>query len=106
MVDGRWSMVDHRPSTIDHRPKGGAMAFDERRAALAADLARLEDLARQARDVATGLDARAEAAEGETETFADDTALARVRATAKRARQDLGALARTLRETRNVVTSD
>ncbi len=82
------------------------MAFDEHRAGLAAELARLEDLARQARDAANSLDARAEAAEGATETFADDTTLARVRATAKRARQDLGALARTLRETRDVVTSD
>ncbi len=82
------------------------MAFDEHRAALAAELARLEELTRQAGDAVNSLDKRAEAAEGETETFADDTALARVRATAKRARQDLGALARALRETRDVVTSN
>ncbi len=49
---------------------------------------------------------RAEAAAGETETFADDTALARVQASAKRARQDLGALVRALRETRDVVARD
>jgi len=34
------------------------MAFDEHRAALTADLTRLEDLVRQARDVANNLDAR------------------------------------------------
>ncbi len=82
------------------------MAFDEHRAALTAELARLEDLVRQARDVSNSLDARAEAATGETETFADDTALARVHASAKRARQDLGALARALRETRDVVSGN
>ena len=82
------------------------MAFDEHRAALTAELARLEDLMRQARDAANSLGVRAEAASGETETFADDTALARVQATAKRARQDLGALARALRETRDIVARD
>lgn len=82
------------------------MAFDEHRAALTAELARLEDVVRQARDAANSLDVRAEAAAGETETFADDTALARVQASAKRARQDLGALARALRETRDIVARD
>ncbi len=83
---------------------GGAMAFDEHRATLAAELARLEELVRQAREVTRDLDERVEAAEGHTETFADDTALARVRATVKRARQDLGALTREARQARDIVT--
>ncbi len=82
------------------------MAFTEHRAALAAELARVEGLVRQAQEVIRGLDERAEAAERETETFADDTALAQVRATAKRARQDLGALAREVRQARDVVARD
>lgn len=82
------------------------MAFDEHRAAMGGELARLDDLVRQAQEVARGLAERAEAAAGETETFADDTALARVQAVSKRARQDLGALARAVREAReSLVTS-
>ena len=81
------------------------MAFDKHRATLAAELARLEGLVRQAQEATRVLDERVEAAAGDAETFADDTALARVRATAKRARQDLGALGREIRQTRDVVTS-
>jgi len=68
------------------------MSFAEERAALAAELARLEELARQAQEVSRVLGERATAAAERTETFADDTVVARVASTAKRARQDLGAL--------------
>jgi len=79
------------------------MAFDEHRVALAAELARLESLLRQAQEVTRGLGERAVAAAEETNTFADDTALARVQGAVKRARQDLGALAREVRQTRDVL---
>ena len=82
------------------------MAFDEHRAALAEELARLDNLVRQAQGVGRGLEERAEAAAGETETLADDTALARVQSVAKRARQDLGALGRAVREARDTLRGE
>ena len=70
------------------------MPFMEQRTALAAQLAQLEDLLRQAQGISRALEERTQAAADQTENFADDTALAHVAAAAKRARQDLGALIR------------
>lgn len=72
------------------------MSFAEQRGALAAQLAHLEDLLRQAQGISRGLEERAEALQGQTDTFADDAALAQVSGVAKRARQDLGTLIRTV----------
>ena len=70
------------------------MSFMEQRTALAAQLAQLEDLLRQAQGISRALEERTQAAADQTESFADDTALAHVAAAARRARQDLGALMR------------
>ena len=70
------------------------MPFMEQRTALAAQLAQLEDLLRQAQGLSRTLEERTQAAADQTESFADDTALAHVAAAANRARQDLGALIR------------
>jgi hypothetical protein len=70
------------------------MSFAEHRTALVAQLTNLEDLLRQAQNVSRALEERAASAASETETFADDTAVASVTAAAKRARQELGALLR------------
>ena len=70
------------------------MPFTEQRAALATQLAQLEDLLRQAQGISRALEERTAAAANQTESFADDTALAHVAAAARRARQDLGALIR------------
>jgi hypothetical protein len=75
----------------------------EHRTALAAQLAQLEDLLRQAQGISRALEERTQAAADETEGFADDTALAQVAAAAKRARQDLGALIRVVGGARNQV---
>ena len=63
------------------------MPFMEQRTALAAQLAQLEDLLRQAQGISRALEERTQAAADQTESFADDTALAHVAAAAKRARQ-------------------
>lgn len=70
------------------------MTFAEQRAALATQLGQLEEVLRQAQGISRGLEERAEAAASETESFADDTVVAQISSTAKRARQDLGALLR------------
>jgi hypothetical protein len=75
----------------------------EHRTALAAQLAQLEDLLRQAQGISRALEERTQAATDQTESFADDTALAQVAAAAKRARQDLGALIRVVGGARNQV---
>jgi hypothetical protein len=75
----------------------------EHRTALAAQLAQLEDLLRQAQGISRALEERTQAAADQTESFADDTALAQVAAAAKRARQDLGALIRVVGGARNQV---
>jgi hypothetical protein len=72
------------------------MSFAEHRTTLAAQLTNLEDLLRQAQNVSRTLEERAASAAPETDTFADDTAVASVAAAAKRARQELGALLRTV----------
>jgi hypothetical protein len=62
----------------------------EQRTALAAQLAQREDLLRHAQGISWALEERAQAAADQTESFADDTALAHMAAAARRARQDLG----------------
>lgn len=76
------------------------MPFSEQRAALSAQLEQMERLLRQAHNLSREMEERAEAAAGETESFADDTVVARAGAAAKRARQDLDALLRTVAATR------
>lgn len=80
------------------------MSFAEQRQVLAAQLTNLEDLLRQAQGVSRTLEERAAGAAIETETFADDTALAAVSAAAKRARQDLSSLLRTVSSAKGQVT--
>jgi len=76
--------------------------FAEQRAGMADDLARLEVTLRQAQEMARALEERATAsqASGDTETLADDAALARVLGAAGRVRADVGVLMRTVRETK------
>ena len=81
------------------------MSFAEQRKALAAQLTNLEDLLRQAQNVSRTLEERAAGAAAETETFADDTTLAAVATTAKRARQEIGALLRTVGNAKTQVAS-
>ncbi len=78
------------------------MPFAEQRAGMAEDLARLEAPLRQAQELARALEERATAgqASGGAETLADDAALARVLGAARRVRADVGALMRTVRETK------
>lgn len=77
------------------------MSFAERRADLAADLARLEATLRQAQEMARALEEKSTASQvsGDTETLADDAALARVLGAVRRVRMDVGALMRAVRET-------
>jgi len=77
------------------------VSFAERRADLAADLARLEATLRQAQEMARALEEKSTAsqASGDTETLADDAALARVLGAVRRVRMDVGALMRAVRET-------
>jgi len=84
------------------------VSFAEQRASMAEDLARLEGLLRQAQEMARALEARATAAAAacDTETLADDAALARALGVARRVRVDAGALIRTVRETKGSLTSD
>lgn len=78
-----------------------ATSFAEQRAALAAELTRLEDLLRQAQGLSRALEERATTAAAQTETFADDTAVAQVLSVSKRGRQELGTLLRQAREARD-----
>ena len=66
---------------------------------------RLEDLLRQAQGTSRALEERTAAVADQTESLADDTALAQVSAAARRARQDLGALIRVVGGARNQVGS-
>ena len=79
------------------------MPFMEQRTALAAQLAQLEDLLRQAQGISRALEERTAAVADQTESLADDTALAQVAAAARRARQDLSALIRVVGGARNQV---
>ena len=79
------------------------MALAEHRDALAAQLGQLEDLLRQAQAASRGLEERAAVAAGDTESFADDTALAQVGAVARRSRQELGALLRAVATARGQI---
>lgn len=76
------------------------MSFAESRAELAAQLGQLADLLRQAQGLGRAIEARVEAVAGQTETLADDTMVAQVGAAARRARQELGALSRTVEAAR------
>ena len=76
------------------------MSFEEQRAALVAELSRLEDVLRHAQGIGRTLEERGGAAALATATFADDTAIARVVSVAKRARQEAGTLGRQAREAR------
>ncbi len=79
------------------------MSFLEHRAALDAAMERLEAALRDALVAARTLEKRVADATGETETLRDDAALARFASTAKRARQDLTALARLVQGTTETV---
>jgi len=65
--------------------------FAEQRAGMADDLARLEVTLRQAQEMARALEERAAAsqASSDTETLADDAALARVLGAARRVRAEV-----------------
>ncbi len=67
------------------------MPFAEQRAGMADDLARLEVTLRQAQEMARALEERAAAsqASSDTETLADDAALARVLGAARRVRAEV-----------------
>ena len=80
------------------------MPFAEQRTTLEAQLAQVEDLLRQAQSICRTLEERAGSLAGQTETFADDTALAQVGAAAKRGRQELGALLRAMAGARSHVS--
>ncbi len=76
------------------------MPFAEQREALQAQVRNLEDLLKQAQAVSRNLEERTAELEGQTESFADDTTLAQVAGTARRARQELAALLKAVGVTR------
>lgn len=77
------------------------MSFAEQRGTLTARLAQLSELLRQAQGICRSLEEQAEGLAGHTETLADDAAVAQIGATARRARQDLGAMLRAIDGTRS-----
>lgn len=72
------------------------MSFAEQRAILRGEFARLEEVIRQAHELSRSLEERTEELSGATETLADDTLLARLSTTARKTRQDLGTLRRSV----------
>lgn len=76
------------------------MSFVEQKADLAVRLRQLEELLRQAQSIGRSLEESGEALTGQTETLADDTALAQVSAAARKARQELSALMRSIASAR------
>ncbi len=76
------------------------MTFAEQRAALDDQLQRLESLLRQAQTASKTLEEQAEGLSGQTDSLAEDMALARIAGATRKARQDLASLARAVSSAR------
>jgi hypothetical protein len=81
------------------------MPFADQRAALDEQLQRLESLLRQAQAASKALEEQAEGLSGQTDSLADDMALARIAGATRKARQDLAALARSVGSAREGLAS-